>query len=803
MNERISRLRQRFFDIQPEICPERARFFTESMKKSEGDPIVLRRARSFYDVLDRMTVLVSEDELIVGNQARRPRSSPVYPEYSYEWLIKEFEGDPYFFDKRPADTFAYSEETKNEILEIVEYWKGKTIYENLRKNLPEEANHAWNLGVIDDTWVSAAGLGNIIPDFDWIIAEGLNGVIASAKRQLDELDLTQPGAIRKKWFLEAAIIGNEAAINFSNRLSEECSKLAGMESDPVRRKELQQIADNCRHVPANGAKTFWEGLQSTWIILLALHLEANGHAISLGRLDQYLYPLYRKDIDSGTLSRERAFELLEAFLIKTNELNKLRSWPDTSMFTGYHMAINLAVGGQTSDGRDAVNDLSHLCIEACGDLKLFTPSVSLKVFSGTDPEFLDKALVAVQDHRGGQPAFYNDESFIEILRNMGVAEEDLYNWAPVGCIEAHIPGKWDFAAKGPWLNVLKVLELTLNGGKDPKTGIEIFKTGGDLSTFRSIEEIFQAFKKQLHKFMELQVITEHMSDELHRMVDPNAFRSSLVHDCIERGLTLIEGGSIYSADGGPATGIVSAADSLAAIENAIFENRIITLEDLIHALETNFEDETTDPSGEEIRQLLLNKVPKYGNDDDRADKWAVAIADYIGSSYQKDFKNSRYGRGPVPCCYALSQSPVTGSVAFGRAVGATPDGRKACSPLNNGISPSNGAEREGPTAVVNSVGKMPSIWFQKGAILNIRLSESTLLTPEGRARAASLMRVLFEKKGVQVQYNVVDNKTLMDAMERPEEYSDLMVRVSGYSAYFVPLDPDVKKDIIARVQFNI
>lgn len=803
MNERVRRLRQRFFEIKPEVCPERARYFTQSMMDSEGDPIVVRRAKAFYDVLDRMSVVVGEDELIVGNQASRPRSAPVYPEYSYEWLLKEFDGDPYFFDERPADPFVYSEETKKEITGIIDYWKGKTLYENLRKNAPKEVNLAWDLGIIDDTWVSAAGLGNIIPDFDWIISEGLNGVIEKARKEREALNLAEPGAIRKKWFLDAAIEGNEAVINFSNRIAEQCLKLAEKESNPERKRELLLIAENCRNVPANGAQSFWEGLQSTWIILLALHLEANGHAISLGRLDQYLHPLYKRDIDNGVITRDRAMELLEAFLIKTNELNKLRSWPDTSMFTGYHMAINLAVGGQTADGNDAVNDLSHLCVEACGDLKLFTPSISLKVFEGTDPEFIDKALVAVQDHKGGQPAFYNDESFIEILRNMGVAEEDLYNWAPVGCIEAHIPGKWDFAAKGPWLNVLKVLEMTLNGGRDPETGRRIFNSEGDLSSFKSASEIFEAFKKQLHKYMELQVITEHISDEYHRMIDPSAFRSSLVHDCIERGLTLIEGGSVYSADGGPTTGIISAADSLAAIEHAVFEKGVISREQLIHALETNFEDDSTNPSGEEIRQLLLNKMPKYGNDDDRADRWAVAIADFIGSSYQKDFRNSRYGKGPVPCCYALSQSPVTGSVAFGRSVGATPDGRRSRSPLNNGISPSNGAERTGPTAVMNSVGKMPSIWFQKGAILNVRLSESTLLTKEGRERVASLMRVLFEKKGVQVQFNVIDNKTLVEAMEHPEEYSDLMVRVSGYSAYFVPLDPDVKKDILARVQFNI
>lgn len=803
MRERIKKLREAFFEVTPEICPERARYFTESMKKSEGEPVILRRAKAFYDVLDKMTVFVSKNELIIGNQARKPKASPIYPEYSYEWLEKEFEGDPYLFNERPADIFTYTEETKKEIFDLVDYWKGKTVYENLRKFLPDEINTAWNLGVIDDTWVSSAGFGNIIPDFDWILKDGLNGVIAKAKEELDNLDLTQPDSIRKKWFLEAAIKSNEAVINFSNRLAGECKKLADEESDPARKKELQIMAENCANVPANGAKSFWEALQSTWIILLTLHLEANGHAISLGRFDQYIYPYFKADLDSGVIEKEWALELLEAFMIKTNELNKLRSWPDTSMFTGYHMAINLAIGGQTVDGKDAVNDLTEMVIKTCEDLRLPTPSVSMKVFKGTDPKFLTRALAAVEKHKGGQPAFYNDDAFIDILRNMGIKEEDLYNWAPVGCIEAHIPGKWDYAAKGPWLNVEKVLELTLNGGKDPKTGERLFEAEKDLTSFSSAEEILEAFKKQIHRFIELQVATEHMNDEFHKMIDLNAFRSSLVHSCIERGLTLIEGGSIYSADGGPVAGTISSGDALAAIDYAVFKKKLLSGEQLLHALVTDFEDDTTSPTGEEIRQILLNKTPKFGNDNDEADKWSVAVADFIGSTYHNDCKNSRYGKGPVPCCYSFSQSPVTGNVAFGRAIGATPDGRKAGSPVNNGISPANGSEKNGPTAAINSVGKMPSIWFQKGAIFNVRLSRSTLLSEEGRERAASLIKVLFEKKGVQIQVNVIDNTTLLDALEKPEDYQDLMVRVSGYSTYFVPLDEGLKKDLIERVEFDL
>jgi len=802
MNKRIKRLKNNIMEIKPEICPERARYFTESMKKTEGEPIVLRRAKAFYYVLDRMSIYVGKDELLVGNQASKPKASPIYPEYSIEWLKKEFEGDPYYFNKRPGDRFYYSKDTKEEILSLLDYWEGKSVYENLRKNLPEECNAAWDAGIIDDTWVSSAGFGNLLVDFKMVLKEGLRGVIERAKKRKKALKITEPGEIEKYWFLQGVIITNEAVINFSNRFSRRCKDLASIENDPVRKKELETMASNCLNVPEKPAATFWEAVQSVWMILLALHLESNGHAISLGRFDQFLYPYYKRDIENGIITKEQALELIEAFFIKANELNKLRSWPDTAFFLGYQMFVNLAIGGQTVDGKDALNEISYLCVDACENLKLFTPSVSVKVFSGTDPEIIEKALKAVQIHKGGQPAFYNDDAFMDILRNMGIDERDLYNWAPVGCIEASIPGKWDYAAKGPWLNVAKVLELTLNGGKDPATGRIFLKNDNNLRNFENMDNLMEAYKNQLHYFMELQVITEHINDEMHKQIDINAFRSSLVNDCIKRGLSLIEGGSIYSADGGPTAGTITAGDSLAAIDTIIFKKKLLTAEQVFHALKTNFEDDTTTPTGEEIRQILWNKAPKFGNDIDEADQWVSSIEDYIGSTYQKDFHNSRFGKGPIPCCYAYSQSPVTGNIAFGSFVGALPCGREAGRPVNNGISPENGAEKNGLTAAINSIGKLPSIWFQKGAIFNVRLTEDTLTTKEGIKRVASLIKVLFIKKGIHVQFNVIGSETLRDAQVHPEEYSDLMVRVSGYSALFTPLDLQVQNDLIERVEFS-
>ncbi|WHH58063.1 formate C-acetyltransferase/glycerol dehydratase family glycyl radical enzyme [Petroclostridium sp. X23] len=803
MNSRISNLREKLFSVQPQICPERARYFTESMKNTEGEHIAVRRAKAFAHVLENMSLYMSDGELIVGNQAGSPKASPVYPEYSTEWLKQEFNGSPYHLHERPGDKFYYTDETKNEIMDILSYWNGKSLFETFREILPEDCKQAWDIGVIDDTWVSSAGLGNVIVDYGLVLTKGLNGVIKKAEDRMAGLDLTMPGEINKYWFLQSVIIANKAIIRFANRFAGKCEQMAKNEKDEAKKKELLAIAENCRTVPANPVKNFWQAVQSVWFVLLMLHIETNGHAISLGRFDQYLYPFYKKDLEADIITKEKGLELIEAFFIKANELNKLRSWPDTEFFLGYQMFINLAVGGQTLEGKDAVNDVSHLVLEACSNLKLVTPSVSIKCFEGTDDKFLEAALIALQEHKGGQPAFYNDKAFMRILKNMGIKDEDLHNWAPDGCIEASIPGKWDFAAKGPWLNIAKILELTINNGKDPKTGIALLKGDGNLTDFSSTQEVMEAFKKQLHYYMERQVITEHINDELHKKMDINAFRSSLIEDCIERGMSLIEGGSVYSADGGPTAGQVTAGDSLAAVEYAVFKEKILTSEQLMHALETNFEDQTTSPTGEEIKQILTNRAPKYGNDNDEADKWVYEILQYIGSTYQSDFKNSRYGKGPIPACYAISQSPVTGNIAFGSFVGATPNGRKAGEPVNNGISPSNGAEKTGPTAAVNSVAKMPSIWFQKGAIFNMRLSKDTLTTSEGRIRAISLIKVLFEKYGLHVQFNVIDNDVLEDAKKHPEKYPDLMVRISGYSTLFVPLDPKAQDDLIQRVKFEL
>ncbi len=799
MSERTNKLRNELIKTTPRICVERARIFTESMKQSEGLPIVKRRAQAYCDVLDKMSLYIREGELIVGNQAEALRSPPVYPEYATEWIEKEFNGDPYHFYERPNDIYVYTEDTKTELLSILEYWKDKCLHRNLRNLLSKDILTAWDLGVIDDDWVTQNGFGNVMPDYEETLRTGLRGVIKKAQDKIDELDLAEPGTAKKLLFLQSVIQTNTAVISYANRYSESLKKLAETEINKKRKRELVQMSRICAKVPENPPETFWEALQAVWIIHLGVLLETNGIAISFGRFDQFMYPYYKHDIDNGILTKKQALELVESFFIKVNEICVFRSWQGAKFFPGYHMAINLAIGGQTRDGKDAVNELSYICLDACENIKMPRPSLSVRWFSGTSKDFMDRCLQVVQAHRGGQPAFYNDGGVMKMLKMHGISEEDRWNWAPLGCIESTIPGKFDFACKGPRMNIAKVFELTLHNGMDPVTGVTCHPGKGNLSTFQNIGEVLDAFKDQLHYFMRLQVMLEHMNDEMHILSDINTFRASLICDCIGRGKSLIEGGAKYSTEGGPSVGAITAADGLSAIETVVFEKKWLTGAQLLHAIDTDFNDASTQPSGEEIRLILTNKTAKYGNDDDLADKWAVAVTEYIGSTYVKEFKSSRYGLGPVPATYAFCQSSVTANVAMGGNVNATPDGRKARMPLNNGISPSTGAECCGITATINSASKLPSIWFSKGAIFNVRLTPEMLNTPAGRKRVLGVIETLFQNNQYHIQFNVASTETLRDAQKHPEDYSDLMVRVAGYSAFFAPLNNELQEDIIKRV----
>jgi len=797
--QRIKGIRSSLLDIKPEICAERARYYTESMKETEAQPMILRRAKALANTLRHMTIYARDGELIAGNQASKPKAAPLFPEYSMDWIVSELNE----FEKRPSDPFTISEDTKEELRELLKYWVGKTNLDRVKAIVPEIVWKPQEMGLITDEWLVEGGFGNLIADYETLFKIGLNGYLKEAKDHLNSLDLLNPDDVRKINFLQAAIVTLEAVIDFAKRYSAELTKLAQSETDPGRKAELEQMAENCAQTPAGPPRTFWEALQAMFIVHDCIQIEGNGHSISIGRFDQTLYPFYKKDVEAGKLTREFALELVESFFLKCNELNKIRKWSDTEFFRGYPLFQNLMIGGQTKYGTDATNELSWIVLDATGELRLFAPSVSLRFHKKLNDDFLVRCVEVMNTHRGGMPATYNDDCIIPALLYEGVNAEDAYNYAIVGCSESSVPGKWGFsAAKGCQTNLGKVMELALRNGVDPRSGEQLCPGDGDLSTFKSFDEVMEAFKKQLKFFLEHGLMLDNLNELAHEELVPNAFVSAVIQDCIKRGKSLDEGGAVYDVSGGPAQGIATVADSLAAIKKAVFDEKWLTAAQLKHALDTDFEDMDTEPSGEEIRQMLRNRVPKYGNDDDYVDMIAIDIFKYYASIYEK-FKCLRYGKGPIGGNYRINTSGVTANVAFGSVVGATPDGRKGGKPLNNGVSPSNGVEVNGPSAAIKSVAKLPYIHMGGGNIFNVKMNPKMFESREGCVKLASLIRAFCDLKGYHIQFNIVDAKTLKKAQESPEEYRDLVVRVAGYSAYFTTIDKAVQDDIISRAEFTM
>ena len=797
--QRIERLRSSLLDIQPEVCAERARYYTESMKETEAQPMILRRAKALAHTLRHMTIYVQDGELIVGNQASKPKAAPIFPEYAIDWVEKELDD----FDKRPSDRFTISEEVKQELKDTLPHWEGKTNIDRVKAIAPEILFKLEESGVMSDAWVLEGGFGTLIPDYETLFQIGLNGYLDRLRDHLSSLDLLNHDDVKKINFLQAAVVVVEAILEFSKRYSTELSKLAQNETDSGRRAELKAMAEICSSVPASPPKTFWEALQFLWMVHLCIQIEGNGHSISIGRFDHYLYPFYRKDVEAGRLSRESALELVEAFFIKCNELNKIRKWSHTQFLRGYPLFQSLTLGGQTEYELDATNELSWIVLDATAELRLFAPSVSIRYHNKLPDDFLIRCVEVMNIHRGGMPAMYNDNCIIPALLYEGVTAEDVYNYALVGCAESSIPGKWGFSAvKGCHFNMAKILELALYGGVDPKTGERLCGSDRDLGSFTSFDEVMEAFISQLQFVLSHGAMLDNLNDLTHEELVPNAFVSVVIRDCVERGKSLDEGGAVYDISGAPVQGIVTAADSLAAIKKAVFEEKRITGAQLKHALETDFEDLGSEPSGPEIRQMLRNEVPKYGNDDNYVDLIAVDLMKSYAGLYEQ-YKCSVFGRGPIGGNYRVSTSGATAYVAFGTMVGATPDGRKAGAPLNNGVSPSNGAEINGPTAACQSVAKLPYIHMGAGNLFNLKMNPAMFENRGGCEKLASLIRSFCDLGGYHMQFNIVDADTLKNAKKHPEEYRDLMVRVAGYSAYFTTIDAALQDDIIARAEFTL
>ncbi|NFN18299.1 glycyl radical protein [Clostridium botulinum] len=791
--KRVEKLKEEIFSATPYIEADRAIILTESFKETENEPIIIRKAKSLEKILNEIPIVIRDNELIVGSLTKNPRSCQVFPEFSNQWLVDEFDK----FEKRTSDLFKIPEEIKSKLKEVFKYWQGKTVSELATSYMTNETKDAMNTKVFTVANYHFNGLGHISVDYPKVLEKGFLGIIKETENAIINADKSNPEYVKKKVFWDSIIISCKAAIKYANRYSELAKKLAGETLDINRKNELLKIAEICSKVPANPAETFYEACQSFWFVQAIISLESNGHAISPARFDQYMYPYYKNDIDNKFATKEVNTEILHCLWVKFNDLTKVRDETTTKAFSGYSMFQNLIVGGQTPDGKDATNELSYMCLEATGSLKLPQPSLCVRIWSKTPDEFLIRTCELTRLGTG-LPAFYNDEVVIPTLINQGLTIEDARDYAIVGCVEPQKPGKTDGWYDAAFFNLAKILELSMNNGR--LNGKQVGPETGEFTSFKNIDDFINAYKKQIEYFVFHMVAADNCVDIAHAERAPLPFLSSMLDDCIGTGKSIQEGGGHYRFSGPLGVGIANVGDSFMAIKKLIFDENKITLLKLKAAVDSNFGENEDDPikkaEYEDIKQLILNRVPKFGNDIDEVDEFTRDGALIYCKEVLK-YTNQRGGKF-IPGLY-----PVSNNVYLGSLVGATPDGRNAFKPLADGVSPTRGADVNGPTAAANSVSKLEHFAAPSGTLFNQKFNPNSLQGDNGLKNLGSLIRSYFDRKGMHIQFNVIDKKVLLEAQKHPEQYRDLIVRVAGYSAQFICLDKGVQDDIIKRTEQNL
>lgn len=830
--DRVERLRSMIVDAVPCIEAERAVLITESYQATEGLPMIMRRAKALENILNNLTVTIRDDELVVGTLTKAVRSCQLFPENSYKWVMDEFDT----IETRMADPFKISEEDKATLRKVLPYWEDKTISDLASSYMSEKTKECIANGVFTVGNYFFGGVGHIIIDYDKAIRRGYKAIIQDAVEALESFDCNDPDFIQKTQFCKAIITVLSAAINFAKRYSDQAKEMAAVETNPTRKAELLQIAANCEKVPANGATNFYEACQSFIITQMILQVESSGHSESPGRFDQYMYPYLEKDLASGAITKDFAQELLDCVFVKLNDLNKVRDQISAQAFAGFQVFQNIGAGGQTEDGMDATNQLSYMMMETVAHLRLSAPSFSIRVWQGTPDEFLYRACELARLGYG-LPAMYNDEVIIPALTNRGISLHDARGYGLIGCVEPSVPGKeqgWHDAA---FVNVAKILEITINNGRIGD--LQIGPKTGEVDTFKTLEDFMQAFQKQIEYFVYYVAEADNCVDYAHMERGELPFLSSFVADCISDAKGICAGGAKYNFTGPQAFGVADSGDSVYAIKKHVFDDKDITFAELKEAMDANFgypvdgEVAPCAASAEtEIEKDLYDQICKIlGKEGININKSAATAAPACGSNNEK-YERIRAMMDATDCfgndidevdmiarrcaqmyCYEVEKYrnprggqfqagiyPVSANVLFGKDVGALPDGRLAKKPLADGCSPRAGKDVKGPTAAAASVAKLDHEVASNGTLYNQKFLPSAVAGDQGLMNFAAVIRSYFEKKGMHVQFNVVDKETLLDAQAHPENYKDLVVRVAGYSAMFTELAKEVQDDIISRTE---
>jgi len=828
---RIQRLKDVIMNAQPRVESERALLITEAYKETEGMPAVIRRAKANEKIFNNMPIAIRDEELIVGATSDAPRSAHIFPEFSFDWVEKEFDT----MHERLADPFTIEQKTADELREAFSYWPGKSICDLAASYMSDTTKECIDNSVFTVGNYFFGGIGHVSADYGKVLRIGFRGIIEEVKAAMGGLDPMDPCFIKKTQFYNSMIITYTAAINFAHRYAAKAEEMARVESNPARKAELQLIARNCYAVPERGATNFYEAVQSFWFVQCLLQIESSGHSVSPGRFDQYMYPFYA---DDQAVTPEFAQELLDCLWVKFNDISKIRDEVSAQAFAGYGTFQNLCVGGQTPDGKDATNDISYMCMEASAHTQMPQPSFSVRVWQGTPDEFLYRASEVVR-LGFGVPAMYNDEVIMPALQNRGVSLEDARDYCLIGCVEPQAGHRTDGWHDAAFCNVAKILEITMNNGQ--VNGIQIGPKTGELTSFRNVDDFMNAFEKQISHFMYYVAEACNSVDYAHAERAPLPFLSALVDDCIGNGKSVQNGGARYNFTGPQAFGISDSGDSIYAVQKNVFEDKRLTIEQVKEALDANFgypvggaegaagQDVSEAQVYDAVRKALSNggsmdvealkkevyrtlqggassegDVAKYaelrrilentdcfGNDIDVVDDVACKCAEIFCLEVQK-YSNPRGGT------FHAGIYPVSANVLFGKDVAALPDGRLATTPLADGVSPRQGKDKCGPTAAANSVAKLDHFLASNGTLYNQKFLPSALAGDAGLKNFAGMVRSYFDQKGMHIQFNVIDKDVMLDAQKHPEKHQDLVVRVAGYSAQFNVLAKEVQDDIISR-----
>lgn len=795
LTERMKEFREEVLDEKPYIDAQRAILATLAYKENLNQPRVMVRAKMLEKVLDNMSIYIEDKSLLAGNQATKNRNAPIFPEYTMEFVMNELDQ----FEKRDGDVFYITEKTKEQLREIAPFWQNNNLRARGEALLPEEVRVFMETGVFGMEGKLNAGDAHLAVNYERILKDGLRGYEKRVKEYKASLDLTDPESIDKYCFYNAVLIVLEAVRNFANRYSVLAQDLAEKELNQERKIELLEISRICSKVPYEPAETFREAVQSVWFIQLILQIESNGHSLSYGRFDQYMYPYYNRDIKNGTIKESEALELLTCLWIKTLTINKVRSQAHTLSSAGSPMYQNVTIAGQTIDKKDAVNDLSFLVLKSVAQTRLTQPNLTVRYHKNINKHFLDEC-VEVMRLGFGMPALNNDEIIIPSFMDWQVKEEDAYNYSAIGCVETAVPGKWGYRCTGmSYINFPRMLLCTMNNGVDLTSNKRFTKGYGYFTEMESYEELLKAWDKTIREITRYSVIVENVIDKASERDVPDILCSALTDDCIARGKTIKEGGAVYDFISGLQVGIANMADCLAAIKKLVYEEKKITKQELWDAILDDF----SSPENKKIQEMLIREAPKYGNDDDYVDQLIVEAYDSYIEEIEK-YPNTRYNRGPIGGIRYAGTSSISANVGQGMSTMATPDGRNAFEPLAEGCSPAHNSDKNGPTAVFKSVSKLRTNKITGGVLLNQKMTPQMLSTEENRQKLELLIKTFFNRlHGYHVQYNIVSKETLIDAQKHPEKHKDLIVRVAGYSAFFNVLSKKTQDDIIGRTEQSL